>query len=81
MGFRNKEIDEIIEDLQVTFDQDKRIELYHKFHKIIYEEQPYTFFKTSIAVYAWQDYIKNVTFKKFRPHPDSMLWYVDKPAD
>jgi len=78
VGFRNKEADKIIDELRVTFDPDKRVELCHKFHKIVYEEQPYTFFQTPVATYTWQDWVKNVTFKKVRPHSDSMPWYIDK---
>lgn len=78
VSFRNKEADKIIEELRVTFDLKKRTELFHKFHRILYEEQPYTFFRVSMTVYAWQDEVKRVIFKKDRPHADSMPWYVDR---
>ncbi|MEQ8189948.1 MAG: ABC transporter substrate-binding protein [Candidatus Eremiobacterota bacterium] len=78
VGFRNKEADKLIEELKATFDMDKRINIYHKIHKIIHEEAPYTFFCSQMAVYTWQDYVKRVMFQKIRPHADSMPWFIDK---
>lgn len=79
VGFRNKEADKIIEELRVTFDKDKRDELCHKFHALIAEEQPYTFFYIPKVTYTWQKEVKRVIFKKIRPLTDSTPWYVDKP--
>ena len=77
IGFRNEEADKIIEDLRVTFDQKKRVELYHNLHEIIYEEQPYIFFRASMVTYTWQDYVKNMAFRKgIRPQADSSPWYI-----
>lgn len=78
VGFRNEEADKIIEELMVTFDKEKQIELCHKFHKIINQEQPCTFFRSPVVIYVWQNYVKNVNFQKVRPHADSMTWYIDK---
>ena len=78
IGFRNKEVDKLIEELRSTFEQEQRIKLYHKIHAIIHEEEPYTFFYSSMAVYTWQDYVKRVMLSKLRPHADSSPWYIDK---
>lgn len=43
ISFKNKEADELIEKIRITFDRKKRIELCREFHKLIHEEQPYTF--------------------------------------
>jgi ABC-type transport system substrate-binding protein len=46
-------IDEIIDELKVTFDLKKRYELAHEFHRIFHEEQPYTIlwsWRNSVAV-------------------------------
>jgi peptide/nickel transport system substrate-binding protein len=37
------EADKIIESMNLEFDVDKRIELSKQFHRIVYDEQPYTF--------------------------------------
>jgi len=42
-GFVNKEADELIMKIRECFDIKERIELCHKFHALIHEEQPYTF--------------------------------------
>ena len=43
IGFVNPEADKLIEEIRVTFDTKKRTELYHKFHRLIYDEAPYIF--------------------------------------
>jgi len=43
VGFVNGEADRIVEEARVTFDRKKRIAMYHRFHEILHEEQPYTF--------------------------------------
>jgi peptide/nickel transport system substrate-binding protein len=43
VGFRNAEADRLIEEGRATLDETKRNELYHRFHRIVHEEQPYTF--------------------------------------
>ena len=43
ISFRNAEADRLIEAARVEFDRTKRNEIYHKFHRLLHEEQPYTF--------------------------------------
>lgn len=43
IGFKNPEADKLIEEIRLTFDVKKRVELCHRFHKLLHEEQPYTF--------------------------------------
>ncbi|NIA22278.1 MAG: peptide-binding protein, partial [Anaerolineaceae bacterium] len=43
MGFNNAEADRLIEAARVEFDVKKRNALYHQFHRLLHEEQPYTF--------------------------------------
>ncbi|NGX61856.1 MAG: Oligopeptide-binding protein AppA [Chlamydiae bacterium] len=43
IGFCNPKIDLLIEELNYEYDKERRTELYHKFHKIIHEQCPYTF--------------------------------------
>jgi peptide/nickel transport system substrate-binding protein len=43
IGFSNREADLIIEEARVTFEKEKRVQLYRRFHQIMHEEQPYTF--------------------------------------
>lgn len=77
-GFRNKEADQIIETLRTEFDEKKRLELYHKFHRILHEEQPYTFFYSPQIVTAWQPRLENVVINAIRPQHLPFPWYVDE---
>ncbi len=43
IGFKNEEVDGILETYRREFDMDKRVQLYRRFQKILYDEQPYTF--------------------------------------
>lgn len=42
-GFGNAEADKIIDEIRVTLDQDRRMELYKRVQEIIHDEQPYVF--------------------------------------
>jgi len=79
VGFRNPEADQIIEEARVTFDTEKRIELFHRFHEIVHEEQPYTFLFTKKGVVGWQTNMRNVQFQKVRPHTLALPWYKAIP--
>jgi ABC-type transport system substrate-binding protein len=76
-GFRNERADEIIERLRVTFDEEERMQLYHEFHSILHEEQPYTFFYSPQYVTAWQPRMENMIINKIRPQHLPFPWYID----
>lgn len=80
VGFRNEEADRIIEELRRTFDKDERIRLLRRFHAILHEEQPYTFFRVPEGVFCWWDNVKRVEFAKVRPHTLSLPWWVESGA-
>lgn len=46
IGFGDDESDALIELARITIDRDERNKLYNKFHRIIHEQQPYTFIYT-----------------------------------
>ncbi|MHC1742130.1 MAG: peptide-binding protein [Syntrophobacteraceae bacterium] len=52
VGFKNQEADLIIETARQEFDAEKRRALYHRFHAIVHEEEPYTFLFTLEALMA-----------------------------
>ncbi len=43
IGFVNRQADELIERIRVCFDAAERTKLYHEFHRLIHEEEPYIF--------------------------------------
>jgi len=43
ISFRSVEADRLIEEARVTLDAAKRSAIYHRFHRLLHEQQPYTF--------------------------------------
>lgn len=80
IGFRNKQADKIIEDVRKTFDEDDRNALFHQFHALVHQEQPYTFWYQARNVGAWTDRVKNVEFSFIPPLDSAMKWYIDNEA-
>ena len=76
VGFRNAEADKIIEAMDLEFDTKKRIELSKQFHRIVYDEQPYTFMFQSKQPYFYVKELKNVSTVKVRPYFDPRGWYL-----
>lgn len=60
IGFSNAEVDEIINDLEYESDSEKRIALYHRFHKIIHEEAPYVFLYCPKVSLLSRENVRNV---------------------
>jgi ABC-type transport system substrate-binding protein len=75
VAYRNPEVDRLIEELRQTMDEEKQIELYHAIHRIIFEDQPYTFLFQDKATAGYDGRLENVRFYKIRPCVDSREWY------
>lgn len=87
VGFANKEVDKIIDQLDYEYNPEKRIALYHQFDKILYEEQPYTFLYTPKTVFLYREYVKNVFIPADRQdlvpganvaEPDPSIFWLDR---
>ena len=76
VGFQNGEADKIMEEARQTFDKEKRRELYHRLHRIIYEEQPYAFLYSGPALVARSRRFENV--KVYPMGLDILEWRVGK---
>ena len=77
IGFNNPEADKLIEDARTEFDAETRIKLYHRFHEILHEEQPYTFMFCSKVLLAVGNRFYNVTM--YPMGPDTLEWWVPAP--
>jgi ABC-type transport system substrate-binding protein len=77
VGFRNKDADRIIDELRVTFDADARIPLFRAFHRIVHEEQPFTFVMVRRKVHCTWKNVQNVVYAKDSPVENSLPWWVD----
>lgn len=60
VGFSNAEADKIIDQLDVEYDKQKRLELYHRFDAIMHDEQPYTFMYTPKVIMLYREVLQNV---------------------
>lgn len=80
VGFRNEQADVIIEKLQREFDYDERVKLANQFHRLVYDEQPYTFFYTRKRKVYWQKSLENVRFANVRPYMNPRPWFLADPA-
>ncbi len=79
ISYRNSEVDKLIQTLRVTMNPDKQIEIYHKIHRILYDEQPYTFLFMESTTAGYDARIDNVKFYPIRPCIDLREWYSSKP--
>jgi ABC-type transport system substrate-binding protein len=79
VSYMNPEIDAVIEGLKVSFDPEKRTELWRRFQQIIVHDQPYCF--TYIPIRPWfiNNRLGNQFLAKLRPQDWFLPWYVKKP--
>lgn len=75
VGFRNKRGDEIIDTLRTTLEPDARVELLREFHRILHEEQPYSFVMIPRAPSCHRQVLENVIFAKTNPVADATPWW------
>ncbi len=79
VGFSTPEMDDIIEKGRVTFDHEERGRLYHRFHEIIHEEQPYTFLFSPMALVAYDKRFHGVHVTPLERYKPNLKLFV--PAD
>jgi len=76
VSFRNAEADVIIEQARRTLDDGNRYALYHLFHRLLHEEQPYTFLFFRPEVRFLDKRFENVNMHKLGLY--EFEWYVPK---
>lgn len=74
-GFTTPEMDRLIEGARTEVDENKRNQLYHRFHEILYENQPYTFLYTSYSLIAVERRFGNVQI--YKTGPDLLEWTIN----
>ena len=60
VSFANPEADRLIMEIRTCFDLDKRTELYHRFHRLIHEEEPYLFLVSPYDLFVINKRYQNV---------------------
>ena len=76
VGFNNRQADALIEEARRTLDENKRNELYHQLHRILHEEQPYTFLFERPIMRLLDRRFENVIIHK--KGLNWLEWYVPK---
>lgn len=76
VGFSNARADALLEQIKRTMDKHEREKLCHWFHRILHEEQPYTFLFTRPTFRLVDRRFKNVIIHKLGPK--YWEWYVPK---
>ncbi len=66
IGFMNKDVDALIDAIEIEANPSKRNELFRKMHALLYEEQPYTFLYTTKATLLYWSWIENIFIPKDR---------------
>jgi peptide/nickel transport system substrate-binding protein len=79
IGYRNPEVDRLIETLRVTMDTKEQTRIYHEIHRLIYEDQPYTFLFVEKSTAGHHRRLNNVQFYKPRPCIDIREWSSSPP--
>lgn len=64
IGYRNEELDDLIDKARVTVDEDERLALWRKIHVMINDDQPYTFLFNMKSVIFLDDRFENVKVTK-----------------
>ena len=59
-AYRSERLDAAIEDARTTVDREPRMEKWHEVHRILHEDQPYTFLLNRQALRLFNDRVKNV---------------------
>jgi peptide/nickel transport system substrate-binding protein len=79
VGYRNDQVDKLIDVLRVTMDEKEQVEICHKIHRLIYDDQPYTFLFSEKATGARDARLQNIRFYRLRPCTDSREWFSNRP--
>jgi peptide/nickel transport system substrate-binding protein len=78
VAFVSREADELIEQVRVTIDKDKRSAIFNSLHRILDREQPYTFLYTGKDHGAYHKRFRGVKWYRIRPGFDLTEWWVPK---
>ncbi len=78
VGYKNKEVDALLEKGRRQFDQNKRKEIYNRIHEIIYAEQPYLFLYTPDSLPILSSRFKGIKVAPAGISYNFIKWYVPK---
>ncbi len=68
VGYSNPEIDQLFKEGREEFDREKRAEVYRRIHKILYEDQPYTWLYVRNSFYGFNKDLRGYNFSPRGPY-------------
>jgi peptide/nickel transport system substrate-binding protein len=77
--YSNIHVDSLLEEGRVEFDHEKREEIYHRVHRLIHDDQPYTFVNTVPEKRPFNKRIGGIVISPNGPfdfYPGAAYWYV-----
>ena len=77
--FKNKQADRLIEEMRLEFDRDKQVSLCKRFHALMHEEQPYTFFYQRTRAVLYWDYMNELLFSLDYPYREMRFFSFRRP--
>ena len=76
ISYSNPKVDQLLEQARLTFDQGRRAELYHEFHRILYEEQPVCFLFVADSLPVVHRRIQQVEVSPIGLGYNLIHWYI-----
>lgn len=83
VSYRNPRVDVLFDQAARTFDAAERQRCYREIHKLIYDDQPFTFVSVSPSLWALNKNLRGVEFGPrgaFYWHPGPRNWWVPRGA-
>lgn len=77
-SYANRELDALIEKARMTPDEEARMAMWHEVHRILHDDQPYTFMMAQKSLLFFDDRIRNIERTQTGLTP-TLEWYV--PAE
>jgi ABC-type transport system substrate-binding protein len=79
ISYANPEMDRLIDEMRATLDAGRQIELYHQMHRVLYDDQPYTFLFSEKATAFRDARLQRLQFYRIRPGYDAREWIATRP--
>jgi ABC-type transport system substrate-binding protein len=74
IGYKNPEVDRLIEQLRGTLDKAEQIKLCHEIHRLIYDDQPYTFLFAEKRTSGRDARLEDLKYYPLRPCVNIKEW-------
>jgi peptide/nickel transport system substrate-binding protein len=70
IGFKEPEVDKLIESFETDFDEAHRLGTCHAFHQYMHDDEPYTVLFSRTTPVLWWDWMNDLKFFPSNPNRD-----------